>query len=106
MSQREAHQQRHRSSGRAFLASALPGGAGDVEVRPAQLTREAREKARGGNAACGTPAYVREIGEVRAQLLLVVFPERHLPDAVPGVVGRSFHFFGELLVVREKSRGD
>ena len=37
----------------------------------------------------GPSADVRHVGEIRAQLLLVVLPQRHLPDAVPGVVARG-----------------
>src|SRR5947199_9631425 len=99
MAQREAHEERHRTAGRAFLAAALPGGAGDVEVRPAELAREARQEAGGGNRAAVAAADVREIGEVRAQLLLVFIPEWQLPDAVPGVLAGGDELVGELLVV-------
>src|SRR5438105_4346113 len=84
VAQREAHEQRHRPAGRAFLAAALPGGAGDVEVRPALLAREAREERRCRNAAAGAAADVGEVGEIRPQLFLVFLPERHLPDTIPG----------------------
>ena len=75
-------------------------------MRPAELAREAREERRRGDAAAGPAADVRHVGEVRAQLLLVVLPERHLPDAVPSVVGGCTQLVGELLVVGEESRRD
>src|SRR5581483_12458549 len=101
MAQREAHQQGNRPAGGAFLAAAAPGGAGDIEMRPALLAREAREKRRRRDTAGGTPADVGEVGEVRAQLLLIVLPERHLPDAVPGVVAGGAQLLGKLFIVGE-----
>src|SRR6185436_3887735 len=89
LAQREAHQQRHRPPGGAFLPSAAPGRTRDVEVRPAQLASEAREIAGRSYAARRSAADIRHIGEIRAQLLLVVLPQRHLPDPVPGVVACS-----------------
>src|SRR3954451_10675118 len=86
VAQDEAHEQRHGTGSRALLAPALPRGAGDVEVRPAHLAREAREERSRGDGAALAPADVGEIGEVRAQLLLVVLPQRELPHPVPGVV--------------------
>src|SRR5260370_986889 len=65
--QREAHQQRHRPPGRALLAAALPGGAGDVEMCPAQLAREACEERRRGGRAAGPSADIRHVGEIGAQ---------------------------------------
>src|SRR5207248_9223257 len=96
----------NRPPGGALLAHALPGGASDIDVRLAQLAREPREKARGGNAASGPAADVRHVGEIGAQLLLVDLPQRHLPDAVPGVVGGLAHLVGELLVVGEQAARD
>src|SRR5688572_28811725 len=75
-------------------------------MRPAELAREAREKGRRGDGAGGPAADIGEIREIRAQLLLVVLPQRHLPYAVPGVVGRLADIVGELLVVRKEARGD
>src|SRR3972149_7259305 len=87
--QREPDQQRYRPAGRTLLAAAAPGGARDVEVRPFELAREAREVAGRGDAARRAPAGVRHVGEVRAQLFLVVLPQRHLPYEGPGILARG-----------------
>src|SRR5437764_4119540 len=106
VAQREAHEQRHRPAGRALFAAALPGGAGDVEMRPALLAREAREEGRRRDAAARAAADVGEVREIGAQLLLVFLPQRHLPDAVPGFLGRRAQLIRELLVVGEEAGGD
>src|SRR3954470_6176060 len=102
MPQGKPDQERHGPTRGAFFASALPRGAGDVEVRPAHLPREPREERRGSNAAGRAPTNVGEVREVGAQLLLVILPERHLPDAVPRVIRGSPDLIRELLVVGEK----
>src|SRR5258708_38106215 len=103
--QREAHQQRHRSPGRALLAAALPGGAGDVEVRPTQLAREAREERRRGDGAAGPSADIRHVGEIGALPFLVFLPQRHLPDSVPGIFACRTQLVAGLLVVAEQAGG-
>src|SRR6185436_18709109 len=101
-----AHQQWHRPAGRALLAAAAPGGAGDIEMSPAQITRKAREEGRGGDRAARPSAHIGEVGEVGTQLLLVILPQRQLPDAVPRVVRGLAHLVGELLVVGEQAARD
>jgi hypothetical protein len=71
-------------------------------VRPAVLAGEAGEERRGGDGAAGPAVDIGEVGEVRAQLLLVFLPQRQPSDAVEGVPARGADLVGELLVVGEQ----
>src|SRR5882672_11945305 len=72
----ERREQRHRPARRSFFLARLPGGPGDVEVRPIVLARESRKEAGGGHAAGRASADVREVGKIALQRLLVVVPDR------------------------------
>ena len=75
-------------------------------MRPVVFLREARQEARGGDAAARAPADVREVGEVARQAFLVVVPQRQLPGAVLRVVARAEQRARQRVAVAEEARGD
>src|SRR5690349_8817122 len=102
----ELREKRNRAASRALFLAAFPCRAGNIEVRPFELAREARKEARRGYGARRTSADIGEVGEVALQLLLVVVPQRHVPGAVVGGVGRRQHFARQRVVVGEEARGN
>src|ERR1700733_709610 len=81
-------QQGHRPSGAAFLGSAEPGGAGDVEVRPLQVLGEfGEERSRRGGAAF-TSADIGDVREITLQLVYVFLTDRQPPGTVVGAQSR------------------
>ena len=99
-------QQRHRTSGRALGLAFLPRDAGDVEMRPVEFLREARQAARCRDAARGPPADVGEVREVAFERFLVVVPQRHLPRAIVRLVTGREQVPRERVVVAEHAAGD
>src|SRR6266542_6866761 len=65
-------QQRHWPARRALFLALAPRDAGDVDMCPVVFLREARQEARGGDAAAGAAGDVREIGEVAVETFLIV----------------------------------
>jgi len=57
-----------------------------------------------GNRAAGAAADVGHVGEAAFELILVVVPQRHAPDAIPGVVGSVLDFARQRIVVAVKAR--
>src|SRR5690554_7845944 len=79
-------QQGDRTAGRSLvLATAGPGGSGDIHMRPAIGLGEARQEAGGGDGAGLGPAEVGDVGEGAVQLLLVLVEQRQLPATVIGL---------------------
>src|SRR5260221_1761613 len=97
----ELGEQWHRAAGRTLFAPGFPGGAGDVQMRPFELPGKTRKKACGGNAAAGTAADVRHVGEIALELLLIIFPGGHMPHPVPGRLSRRDHFVRKTVIVGE-----
>lgn len=62
--QQKLHKKRYRSTGAALLGAALPGGPGDVEMRPAYTLRELGQEAAGRYCAALAAADIREIGKI------------------------------------------
>jgi N-acetylmuramoyl-L-alanine amidase len=65
-----------------------PRGAGDVDVHPRQIAAELLQEQGRRDGAARTPAGVREIGDLTAELFLVVVVDRHRPRAIAGAFAR------------------
>ncbi|ABA48928.1 hypothetical protein BURPS1710b_1175 [Burkholderia pseudomallei 1710b] len=99
----ELREERHGAARRPLRRAALPGGARDVEVRPRIVFREARQEARGRHAAGRAPADVREIREVRLQLILILVVERQAPRRIARFARRVEQLARERVVLREEA---
>src|SRR6185295_14485497 len=84
----------------------LPSRPRDIEVGPVVLAGELGQKAGRRNAPRRPSADVRKIGEVALELLLVVVPQRKLPDAIPRFGSGLLQFLSEAVLVREQARAD
>ena len=97
-------QQRHRPPGGALGSARPPGRAGDVEVRPAQLSREALQEHGAEHRAGGAIADVGDIGEIALQRLVVLGVKRHAPGRVARGLASNLQF-GCQAVVRAEQPG-
>jgi hypothetical protein len=66
--------QRYRTARRAFFLARFPCRSRYIQMSPSVFAREARQEAGSGYRAGSASAYVRHVGEVAFQLLLVVVP--------------------------------
>jgi hypothetical protein len=72
-----------------LAAAALPGGAGDVQVRPREVGGKALQELGRGDGAAGTSGDVGHVGEVALQAFGVLVVQRQAPDTVlRGLAGR------------------
>ena len=73
-------------------------------MRPSVRLGVTREEAGGGDGAGLAPAHVGHIGKVGIELLLVVVPQGHPPDAIGGGLSGGDDLFGEMIILGEKPR--
>src|SRR5690606_8413796 len=86
MVEQELGRQRDPTAGCTLvLATAGPGGTGDIHVSPGTALGETRQEAGGGDGAGLGPADVGDVGEGAVQLLLVLVEQRQLPATVIGL---------------------
>src|SRR3954452_2951554 len=80
----EIRQQRHGSSGAAFLRAGMPGRAGDVEVSPAHALHVLAEEGSGRDGTTVAAGNVRHVAKIALELIAVVLGQRQLPAAMVG----------------------
>ena len=68
-------------------------------MSPIELFGEARQETGRGDTAGRPPADVGHVGEIAAQLFLIVFPQRHPPDTVVGNVACVYQLVGKVIRV-------